>query len=95
MREHGIVSDAWFAAAPRLCHSNPDIQKPRARQATRLLRHPCEADYFDMLPFVMLSLFAFELFDMPTVLCFVVLLLAILPFDMPSLDIDVLFDVVS
>lgn len=48
-----------------------------------------------MLPFVMLSLFAFELFDMPTVLCFVALLLAILPFDMPSLDIDVLFDVVS
>ena len=47
-----------------------------------------------MVPFVVLSP-GFELFDMPTVLCFVVLLLAILPLDMPSLDMEELFDVVS
>ena len=36
-----------------------------------------------------------DLFDIPTVLCFIVLLLAILPFDMVSLDAAESLDMVS
>lgn len=39
--------------------------------------------YFDKLFCFMLSLFVFEPFDMPIVLCFDVLLLATLPLDVP------------